>query len=56
MGEKSLMATPPSELREFLYRYDPAVQSIGLGLRTIVLEEMAPCFEYIFAMRSKIVL
>ena len=56
MGEKSLMARVPSELHEFLYRYDPAVQSIGIGLRTIVLEEMAPCFEYIFAMQSKVVL
>lgn len=50
------MAQPLDELREFLYRYDPTVQSIGLGLRTVVLEEMAPCFEYIFAMRSKVVL
>jgi Domain of unknown function (DU1801) len=56
MGEESLMAQPPSELREFLYRSDTTVQSIGLGLRTVVLEEMAPCFEYIFAMRSKVVL
>jgi hypothetical protein len=56
MGEVSLMAQPPSVLREFLYRYEPTVQSIGLGLRTVVLEEMAPCFEYIFAMRSKVVL
>jgi hypothetical protein len=56
MGEKSLMVHSPSELREFLYCYDPTVQSIGLGLRTVVLEEMAPCFEYIFAMRSKVVL
>jgi len=56
MGEVSLMAQPPSLLREFLYGYEPTVQSIGLGLRTVVLEEMAPCFEYIFAMRSKVVL
>jgi len=56
MGEESLMVKLPSELREFLYAYDPTVQSIGLGLRTVVLEEMAPCFEYIFTMRSKVVL
>jgi hypothetical protein len=56
MGKESLMAQPPAELREFLYRYEPTVQSIGLGLRTVVLEEMAPCFEYIFAMSSKVVL
>lgn len=48
--------SPPSELREFLYPYDPRVQAIGLGLRRVVLEEMAPCHEYIFPMRSKIVL
>jgi hypothetical protein len=47
---------PPPELLEFLYRYDPAIQSLALGLRKVVLEEMAPCHEYIFSMRSKIVL
>jgi DNA helicase IV len=47
---------PPSELREFLYPYDPRVQAIGLGLRKVVLEELAPCHEYIFPMRSKVVL
>src|SRR5262245_27095598 len=52
MGE----VRPPSELREFLHYYDPAVQTLGLGLRTVVLEEMSPCHEYIFAMRSKVVL
>jgi hypothetical protein len=50
------MVKPPPELREFLHKYDPVVQSLGLGLRTVVLEEMAPCHEYIFPMRSKVVL
>ena len=50
------MTRPPRELVEFLYRYDPAVQSLALGLRKVVHEEMTPCHEYIFAMRSKIVL
>ena len=50
------MTKPPRELVDFLYRHDPAIQSLALGLRTIVLEEMAPCHEYIFAMRSKVVL
>src|SRR5262245_29949469 len=50
------MTKPPRELLDFLYRYDPAVQTLALGLRTLVLEEMAPCLEYIFAMRSKVVL
>jgi len=47
---------PPPELLEFLYGYDPTVQSLALGLRKVVLEEMAPCHEYIFQMRSKVVL
>jgi hypothetical protein len=32
------------------------VQSLALGLRRLVLEEIAPCHEYIFRMRSKVVL
>jgi hypothetical protein len=48
--------TPPRELLEFLYRYDPRVQSLALGLRKVIHEEMAPCHEYIFQMRSKVVL
>jgi Domain of unknown function (DU1801) len=47
---------PPGELLEFLHPYDPAVAALALGLRTVVLREMAPCHEYIFSMRSKIVL
>jgi hypothetical protein len=50
------MMKPPGDLIEFLCRYDPAVQSLALGLRRVVLEEMVPCHEYIFEMRSKIVL
>jgi len=50
------MTNPPRELLEFLYRYDPGVQSLALGLRKVVHEEMAPCHEYIFEMRSKVVL
>jgi hypothetical protein len=50
------MTRPPRELLEFLYRYDPGVQSLALGLRRVVHEEMAPCHEYIFEMRSKVVL
>jgi hypothetical protein len=52
----SAMSRPPPELIEFLHAYKPSVQSIGLGLRQLVLEEMAPCHEYIFPMRSKVVL
>jgi hypothetical protein len=50
------MTRPPRELLEFLQRYDHAVQSLALGLRKVVHEEMAPCHEYIFEMRSKVVL
>jgi hypothetical protein len=48
--------TPPPQLIELLFRYDPPIQSLTLGLRAVVLEEMAPCHEYIFEMRSKVVL
>src|SRR5207245_10519559 len=50
------MTSPPRELLEFLYRYDSDIQSLALGLRKVVHEEMAPCHEYIFEMRSKVVL
>jgi uncharacterized protein DUF1801 len=50
------MNKPPPELLEFLYRYDPSVQALALGLRKVIHEEMAPCHEYIFEMRSKVVL
>jgi len=50
------MTSPPPELVEWLHRYDPAVQSLALSLRRVVLEEMAPCHEYVFAMRSAVVL
>jgi hypothetical protein len=43
-------------LLEFLYGHDQRVQSLALGLRKVVLEEMAPCHEHIFRMRSKVVL
>lgn len=47
---------PPRELLDFLYRHDPAIQTLALGLRRVVVEEMGPCHEYIFTMRSKVVL
>ena len=50
------MVKPPRELLEFLYPYDAAIQSLALGLRTVVIEEMRPCHEYIFSMKSKVVL
>jgi hypothetical protein len=46
----------PAELIEFLAKYDPAIHALALGLRQVVLEVIAPCHEYIFQMRPKIVL
>jgi len=53
---QSSMTKPPVELLEFLHRHDPAIQSLALGLRRVVLEEIAPCHEYIFAMGPRVVL
>jgi hypothetical protein len=50
------MRKPPRELLEFLRRHEPAVRDVALGLRAVVLDEMAPCHEYIFAMRHTVVL
>ena len=46
----------PAELIEFLAKHDPAIHSLALGLRQVVLNAIAPCHEYIFQMRSKVVL
>lgn len=46
----------PAELIEFLARYDPAIHSLALNLRQVVLNAIAPCHEYIFQMRSKVML
>ena len=56
MGRVGRAGEAPPELLEFLYRYDRAVQTLALGLRTVVHDEMAPCHEYIFEMKSKVVL
>jgi hypothetical protein len=50
------MANLPKELKHFLARYDEQPQSLALTLREIVVQELAPCHEYIFAIRSKVVL
>jgi len=50
------MPKPPAALIEFLHRYEPPTQTLALGARALVLSELAPCHEYIFAMRSKVVL
>ena len=48
--------TPPAELREYLLRYPPAIQSLTLGLRKLIHEQLAPCHEYIFNMRRTLVI
>ncbi len=39
---------PPPELIRFLNPYDRAIQQLALSLRSLVLEEMAPCHENIY--------
>src|SRR5256885_4506908 len=39
---------PPPELIKFLKPYDREIQDLALKLRSLVLEEMAPCFENIY--------
>ncbi len=39
---------PPADLIKFLKPYDRAIQKLALDLRTLVLEEMAPCHENIY--------
>lgn len=39
---------PPPALLKFLKPYDRAIQDLALELRTLVLEEMAPCYENIY--------
>jgi hypothetical protein len=46
----------PAELIEILAKHDPAIHSVALGLRQAVLNAIVPCHEYIFQMRSKVML
>jgi hypothetical protein len=39
---------PPPDLIKFLAPYDRAIQKLALSLRSLVLEEMAPCHENIY--------
>jgi hypothetical protein len=50
------MKKPPPELLEFLQRHEPAIRSLTLELRQVVLTELTPCHEYIFPMGRRIVL
>jgi len=47
---------PPRELIALLRRHTDDVQAVALALRRAVLEEMAPCREYIYGMRHAVVL
>lgn len=40
--------SPPKELIKFLKPYDRAIRDLALALRSLVLEEMAPCHENIY--------
>jgi len=42
------MHPPPAALKKFLKPYDPEVRDLALKLRSLVLEEMAPCYENIY--------
>ena len=39
---------PPAALKKFLKPYDAPVRDLALGLRALLLEEMAPCYENIY--------
>src|SRR6195256_6699930 len=41
-------AIPPPALIKFLKPYDREIRELALGLRALVLEEMAPCYENIY--------
>lgn len=46
----------PSQLDALLARHDRDVQALAIALRDLVLDQLAPCHEYAFQMRSKTVL
>jgi hypothetical protein len=41
------MAAPPKDLLDLLKPYERGVQELAIALRRLVLDEMAPCCEYI---------
>lgn len=46
----------PKDLIKFLKPYDPAIRKLALGLRQLVLEELAPCHENIYDAYSAVAL
>jgi hypothetical protein len=51
-----LAYSPPKELIKFLKPYDPAIRKLALGLRQLVLAELAPCYENIYDAYSAVAL
>ena len=47
---------PPRTLTQFLRRYDPGLKSVAYALRTLILDEIAPCHEHTFAQKNKVVM
>jgi len=47
---------PPRKLTGFLRRYDPAIKSLAYALRALILDEIAPCHEHMFAQKNKVVM
>jgi uncharacterized protein DUF1801 len=45
---KKVSYKPPASLIKFLKPYDRSIQKLALSLRSLVLEEMAPCHENIY--------
>jgi hypothetical protein len=47
---------PPRKLTELLRRYDPRLTSVAYALRALILDEISPCHEHLFAQKNKVVL
>ena len=47
------MSKAPKELTDLLRRYEPDVQAVAVALRAAVLDEVGPCHEAIFPIKSK---
>ncbi len=47
-AEELLAFSTPKDLVKFLKPYDPAIRKLALGLRQLILEELAPCHENIY--------
>jgi hypothetical protein len=50
------MATPPKQLREVLRRHEPHIYDLLVEARTIVLDEIGPCYELIVPIKTLVAL